>query len=242
MTNAESIIARIDNELGQRPRPEWTEDTRDQVNRIRTKTQSSMVRLKDKRQAIQDNRSLSPKGQSDDIAKLANESVGDYTSMGKQVERWSDEIADTPLFSVTSPITDPIVRQLRGQEIRDGLRGLDENENNARFLVAAEQDHDEVLDAMLTSPTGPLVSADVKRRALDARARRLNPKGYAQWEQTTLLRDEVKALLEHVALCLVSMGADPEKVAKELGIVLHDLIEEQGRAKRENTTLMQGMK
>lgn len=242
MTNAESIIARIDNELGQRPRPEWTEDTRKDLIDVRMKTKRNLVRLKDKRQAIQDNRSLSPQGQRDEIAKLANESVGDHTSMSKQVERWSDEIADTPLFSVKSPITDPVVRQLRGQEIRDGLRGLDENERNAQFILAAERDLDEVLDSMLTSPTGPLVNPDVKRRALDTRARRLNPKGYANWEQTILLRDEVKALLEHVALCLVSMGADAVKVGKELGVVIHDLVEEQKRAKRENTTLLQGMK
>lgn len=242
MTNAESIIASIDVALSQVPKSAWTEDTRKDVTDVRVKTQRNLVRLKDKRQAIQDNRSLSPQGQRDNIATLANDAIGDYVSVGKQVERWDTELTDTSLFSVKSPITDPVVRQLRDQEIRDGLRGLDENERNAQFIVAAERDHDEVLDAMLTSPTGPLVSADVKRRALDARARRLNPKGYANWEQTTLLRDEVKALLEHVALCLVSMGADAEKVGKELGIVLHDLVEEQRRAKREAATMMRGMK
>jgi hypothetical protein len=242
MTNAESIIASIDIALGHPPKRDMTADTHNQSNEIRIKTRSNLVRLKDKGQAIKDNRSLSPEGQRAATATLANDSVGDYVSMGKQVERWSDEIADTPLFSVKSPITDPVVRQLRGQEIRDGLRGLDENERNSQFIVAAERDLDEVLDSMLTSPTGPLVSPDVKRRALDARARRLNPKGYAQWEQTTLLRDEVKALLEHVALCLISMGADAVKVGKELGVIIHDLIEEQKRAKRENTTLLQGMK
>jgi hypothetical protein len=48
--------------------------------------------------------------------------------------------------------------------------------------------------------------------------------------------------LEHVCLCLVSMGADAKKVAQTLGITLHDVIEEQKRAKREGATMMQGMK
>lgn len=245
MTNAESIIARIDMELGQPTKRDMTTDTHNQLNEVRVKTRANMVRLRDKRQAKQDDRSLSPEGQRAAIAALANDSIGDYVSVGKLKERLETELTDTTLFSVKSPITDPIVRQLRGQEIRDGLRGLDENERNTQFNLAAQQDHDEVLDAMLSSPTGPLVSQKDKDRVLDVRAQRLNHKGYAQWKQTGLLRNEVKALLEHVALCLVSMGADPEKVAKELGIVLHDMIEEQKRAKKnfqETATLLQGVK
>lgn len=230
MQNPESVIARLDNELRQTPNREMDTDTLNQLNEVRTKVRANMARLRDKRQAIQDNRSLSPEGQRTEIAKLANGSIGDYVGVGKLVERLETELATTTLFSVKSTITDPVVRQLRGQEIRDGLRGLDENERNSQFIVAAERDLDETLDAMLTSPTGVLVNPDVRRRALDARAQRLHTKAYAQWKQTVLLRDHVKAVLEHVAQCLASLGVDPQKVAKELGITLHDVIEEQKRA------------
>jgi hypothetical protein len=232
VTNAESIIASIDIALGQTPKRDMTTDTHNQLNEVRVKTRANLVRLKDKRQAIQDNRSLSVEGQRAAIATLANDAIGDYTSVGKMVERLDTDLDNTTIFSVASPIKDPVVRQLRNQEIRDGLRGLDENERGTQFLVASQQDHDEVLDAMLDAPGSPLVGIEMRKRSLDARARRLHPQAYKTWEQTTLLRDEVKALLEHVALCLVSMGVDPKKIAKDLGIVLHDLIEQRNREDR----------
>lgn len=230
MTNPESIVARLDNELGQSVKRDMTVDTHNQLTEVRVKVRSNMERLKTKRQAIQDNRSLSIEGQRAAIATLANDAIGDYVSVGRIVERLETELADTTLFSVKPRITDAVVRQMRNAEQRNDVRGLSQNERDVEFLGAAEQDNDELLDAMLDAPGRPMVSPDMKRRALDARARRLNPKGYAQWEQTVLLRDHVKALLEHVALALVSMGADATKVAKELGIVLHDVIEEQQRA------------
>lgn len=239
MINPETIIARIDNELGQVPKRDMAEETRQQLTEVRTKVQANMVRLKDRRQAKQDDRSLSPEGQRVAIATVANEAIGDYVGVGKLNERLETDLENTTLFSVKSPISDLIVRQLRNQEIRNGVRGLNQNEQDVQFLQAAEHDQDEILDAMVDAPGAPLVSAEMKRRALDARAQRLHPQAYVQHQQNVMLRDHVKALLEHVALCLVSMGADAKKVAKELGITLYDVIEEQTRAAK---TLRETMK
>jgi hypothetical protein len=231
MLNPESVIASIDTELRAGiPNRNMTAPTWEELNGVRVKTRANMERLKTKRQAIQDDRSLSPEGQRAKIAALANDAIGDYASTARMRERLATDTATPAMFMVKSPISDPVVRQLRNQESRDSVRGLNQNERDVQFLEAAERDHDELLDAMLDAPGGPLVSADMKRRALDARARRRQPEAYANWEQAVLLRDELTALLERIALCLVSMGADPQRVAKDLGVVLHDLIEEQKRA------------
>jgi hypothetical protein len=67
---------------------------------------------------------------------------------------------------------------------------------------------------MLDAPDGMLVSPNVKRRVLDARAKRLHPEAYAQWEQDMLYREHVNSLRKHCAMCLISMGADSDKVAQ----------------------------
>lgn len=240
--NLESLAARIYNDLLQRPlNREMARDTGIQYTEQLTKTQATTERLITSRDAIVRDRSLSPEGQRDKIAKLATEFMPEFAHLARVVDRLEKDIANTSIFAV-KPLADLVLRQMRNQEIRNGLRGLNQNEQDVQFLQAAEHDQDEILDAMLDAPGAPLVSADMKRRALDARAQRLHPQAYVQHQQNVLLRDAVKALLEHVCLCLVSMGADAKKVAQTLGITLHDVIEEQKRAKREGATMMQGMK
>lgn len=234
MMNPESLAARIYNDLLQKPlNREMARDTGLQYTEQLTKTQATTERLITSRDAIVRDRSLSPKGQGDKIAALATEFMSEFAHLERVVDRLEKDIVNTSIFTVKPLISDAVVRQLRNQETRNGLRGLNQNEQDVQFLQAAEQDRDEVLDAMLDAPGAPLVSADMKRRALDARAQRLHPQAYVQHQQNVLLRDAVKALLEHVALTLVSMGVDPQKVAKTLGITLHDAIEEQKRAAKQ---------
>ncbi|MBX3305647.1 MAG: hypothetical protein KF751_06270 [Nitrospira sp.] len=231
--NLESLLARLQNELQRPLNRAMANDTAVLYTEQQAKVVATVERLIPKRDAIVHNRSLSVDGQRDDIAKLATEFMPEFAHLERVVDRLTKDIANTSIFTVKPPISDVVVRQMRNAEQRDGLRGLTQNEQDVQFLRAAELDQDETLDAMLDAPGAPLVSADMKRRALDARAQRLHPQAYAQYQQNVLLRDAVKSVLEHVALTLVSMGVDPQKIAKTLGVVLHDVLEEQKRAAKQ---------
>lgn len=230
MMNPATVKARVNNDLSQPPILGMKAERHNHLTELRIKGLDALERLDTKYQAILNDRLRSPEGQRDAIAKLANDFISAFAFLERVIARLDKDIADTPIFTVRSPIADPVLKEMRNHEIRDGLRGLNQNERTTQFIRAAEQDLDEMLDAMLTSPTGPLVGADEKDGALEARAKRKNPTGYEQWQQDVLMRVHVNALLEHCVLCLVSLGADPQRVAKDLGVVLHDVIEEQKRA------------
>lgn len=124
----------------------------------------------------------------------------------------------TRLYDVKSPINDnDIRRELRNGEIRSLLVGQNQAERDTQFFLAAEQDRDEVLDAMLTGPMGPMVSDEMKRRALDARAQRQQPNDYAAFQQNTLLLDYVRMLQELIGRRLYSIGVDAAKIKAVLG-------------------------
>lgn len=231
--NLESFRARLQHDLQATHNREMETDTVNQLREQQTKALATVERLIPKRDAIVNDRSLSDAGQRAKIAALATDFMPEFAHLERVEDRLGKDIANTSIFTVKPPISDAVVRQLRNQETRNGLRGLTQNEQDVQFLRAAELDQDETLDAMLDAPGGPLVTADMTRRALDARAQRLHPQAYAQHQQNVLLRDAVKGLLEHVALTLVSMGVDPQKIAKTLGVVLHDALEEQKRAAKQ---------
>lgn len=221
MTNPATIIARLSNDLRQGPPSDMTTTTANRLIGILTKMLEAMERLEKKRQGILNDRTLTTDGQQRDIGKLATGSISDYQSLERVVDELEKTLANTALFSVKPPITDPILRQLRGQELRDGYRGLNHHERAGLFQQFAEQDRDEELDAMLDAPGTPLVTAEQKRGVLDARARRRQPEAYAQWQQDVLLRDHLNALREHVVLCLLSMGGDVKKITQALGSTPH---------------------
>lgn len=125
------------------------------------------------------------------------------------------------LYTVNSPIKDnELRRDLRNREVRDFLNGLNQAERDRHFLLASQEDRDEVLDAMLTGPMGPLVSDDMKQRALDARAQRQHPNDYAGFQQNTLLLDFAHMLQELVGRRLYAIGVDASKIKDILGVTV----------------------
>jgi hypothetical protein len=108
----------------------------------------------------------------------------------------------------------------RNGEICHFLSGQNQAERDRHFLLAAEADRDEVLDALLTSPMGPMVSEEMKQHALDSRAKRLHPNDYAGYQQNTLLLDFVHLLQELIGRRLYAIGVDASKIQAVLGITV----------------------
>lgn len=127
----------------------------------------------------------------------------------------------TRLYAVKSPIKDnDIRREQRNGEIRGLLVGQNQAERDKEFLLAAEQDRDEVLDALLDSPMGPMVSEEMRQRALDARAKRQQPNDYAGFQQNTLLLEYVHMLQDLIGRRLYGIGVDAAKIKDVLGVTV----------------------
>ena len=172
------------------------------------------------------NSSLSDAGKISANGALATSMLKEFVFQERSVSALDKSISGTPIFDVVSPITDAVLRQMRNAEVRAGLRGLTEPERDNQFLLAAQQDQDEVLDALLDAPGGMLCSADRKRRGLQERAKRKQPQAYAKWKDDVLLHKLVCGLRNLVATCFISLGVDPQKVLEVLGTVGDTHIEE----------------
>ncbi len=124
------------------------------------------------------------------------------------------------LYAVNPPIKDELRRELRDGEIRHVLAPQNQAERDRHFLLAAEQDRDEILDAMLTGPMGPMVSDEMKHRALHARAQRQHPNDYAGFQQNTLLLDFIHMLQQLIGRRLYGLGVDGMKIKDVLGVAV----------------------
>lgn len=136
------------------------------------------------------------------------------------------------LYAVNPPIKDELRRELRNAEIRHFLAGQNQPERDRHFLLAAEQDREEILDAMLTGPLGPIVSEEMKHRALDARAQRQHPNDYAGFQQNTLLLDFIHMLQQLIGRRLYGIGVDASKIKDVLGVT----VTSQDEARRPSVT------
>jgi hypothetical protein len=172
---------------------------------------------------IRSNEHLNSAGKMSAIRELGAKllSTVDWLKNLARTHEGEDNGFRTRLYAVKSPIKDnDIRRELRNGEIRGFLLGQNQAERDTQFLLAADHDRDEVLDAMLDSPMGPMVSEEIKPRALDARAKRQQPNDYAAFEQNTLLLEYVHMLQELIGRRLYGIGVDAAKIKDVLGVTV----------------------
>ncbi len=98
------------------------------------------------------------------------------------------------------------------QEIRAHYDSLTPSELDTEFLKASEQDRDQTLLAFLDAPWGPMVSEDIKKRALDTRAKRVFPKEYETFQQNEELLEILNMVRNSLAMWLRGLGVKPEVV------------------------------
>lgn len=172
---------------------------------------------------IRSNEHLNPAGKISAIRELGEKLLSTVEWLKNLVTKHEGEDKGfrTRLYTVQSPVKDnDIRREQRNGEIRSLLVGQNQAERDRHFLLAAEADRDEVLDAMLDSPMGPMVSEEMKHRALDARAKRQQPNDYAAFEQNTLLLEYVHMLRDLIGRRLYSIGVDAAKIKVVLGVTV----------------------
>ncbi len=169
---------------------------------------------------------LAQAGKQAAIRALAETFVPSLSWLKNLVEKHEKEHQgfEVNLFSVKSTIGDAVVRELRNGEVRRQFSGLKESERDAQFLRAADQENAEILDALLTSPMGRLISDEVQRRGLESRAKRLHPDMFTAYELNALAVDFARMLVEVMARRLHSVGVGVEVIRKALGDSMADAL------------------
>lgn len=198
--------------------------TADQINtgvEIIRKIDQVAEGVQAKQQSIQESKVFNDVGKSQASAELGTATISKMTPLARVVRSHEEDIHDTKhaLYAVKVPETfgtDASVQYFYGKEIRDQYRGLNQNERDSAFAVAAQTDTDAVLWALLQAPT-PLVSAEIMERVLAERAERLNPETVARLKQVEILHEILSGLLDAVRMWLRGLGADPKVIFKELG-------------------------
>ncbi|MDE3039657.1 MAG: hypothetical protein KGJ82_03635 [Nitrospirota bacterium] len=223
-TNAATLLARLNNELAQPVRHDLSTDSLNRWLGWLTKLQSRIEQVAATIKPLMSNASYSDTGRAAQIADLATASIPQFAWLGNLGDDLDNgcKRSESQLLAVESPIKDPILRELRAQEGRSDLRDLAPHEIDAAFLKASQEDRDEIMWALLNSPTGPMVSDDMQARALTDRAQRLQPDLYATWKDLELLRDSMTSWRQHISLWLTGLGAAPQLVADTLRLPYAD--------------------
>jgi hypothetical protein len=184
-------------------------------------------------QGILRDRSRSDEGKATALGTMATGAASTFAFLERVVTRHDEErsAAKATLFTVNPPAaagTDISLQFHFGNEIRDALRGLDQQARDVAFLKASEVDLDDDPDAVqahrdarlwavLQTPGGHGVTPDIFRRAMDERWRRLRPAVFAEFQQATLLHDSLSALRDSLVGWLRGLGGDPVKIHAQLG-------------------------
>lgn len=216
--SAQTLIVNLRNELGHIG-SDWAPTTIETRNDWLTRLISELTDYDADELKILRNEHLNQTGKMAGIAALATTLLETLAWLKTAVTKREDEDTRlrTFLYTVTPPIKDDLRRELRNGEIRRTVAGQSQPERDKQFLLAAQEDKDEVLTAMLDNPLGPMVSDDMKRRALEARAQRLHPNDYAGFQQNTLLLNYVHMLQELIGRRLYAIGVDAAKIKTGLG-------------------------
>jgi hypothetical protein len=177
---------------------------------------------------------LSDAGKSEADGALANATASKLSFVKKEVSGLESDLAATQavLYDVKPPAkvgADPLLQFLYGKEIRDSYKGLTQNEVDAAFVAATQQDADEdsadqeeqavrdaIVWAMLQAPV-PMVSETIRDRVLAERAQHQNPATWARLQQVDLLRENLSGLRETLVAWLTGLGGDPAVIFEALG-------------------------
>jgi hypothetical protein len=218
-----TILQRNNNDLMRPYRQKLDTPLLNQESEVRLKVKERVEAFGLKEDAILANRTLSNEGKQTALAKLVNDSLESLAFVGRVVSDLESDARGrrATLFTVKPPPSwgsDASLQYQRGKETRDQLRGLSQPERDSRFVQAAEADHEATLWSVLDAPDAqPMVTEEIKVRALEERAKRREPQAFRRLQQLEVLREELAGLRDHVVLWLRQLGGDQRKIFDALG-------------------------
>jgi hypothetical protein len=232
-TDAATLISRINSDiakpepvalfaiLGGEPEPHAvTSEYLKRKNELQLKLLDHLEKFATQEKGIWADRSLSDTGKTALRLKLAEASLTQLVWLGRLLKDLGEAQARmrTLLFVVQPSVTDEVLRQMRAREIRDTMRGLNQNERDAQYIKASERDQTEVLWTMLNGPEGNWITPEIQQRADIQRAERVQPEQFHRFEQNVIFHDYVRSLADHLRHMLVSYGVLPETARSGMGL------------------------
>lgn len=162
---------------------------------------------------------IGEKGRIDAVRELATTKTLPQVSWMKNVvtDREATSQGFRKRFAIIDPnISDPRLRFEMLKEIRDGFKGLNQHELDARFALAAEANNIRVMAAMLEAPGGEMVLSASKDRSLLERAKQIMPNEYQAYHVNNLLLEYIAMFRDWVGRWLCGLGVDPAEVVRVL--------------------------
>lgn len=198
-------------------------ERREVLRAILTRTDKVAAHVETEESKINQNPHLTPEGRRADLKKLSAKQVEELKflrdALGKSNESYrtmSDVLftvegqrqLDLAMGRDLEPVeSDAIVRHLREREIRDAARLMSQPERDREYLRAVKAGDREIVKALSSSPTGALVTADLKSRADADFAERNFPAAYANYVQISALQEQLMGLSDLTVKWLDALGA-----------------------------------
>lgn len=177
---------------------------------------------------ILSNLSLTQQGQAESLKKLAtSETATGFKWIRPEIARLQekDQRYRTQFFTITSGIDNAVERMLFFTYLWGKFDCMDQSARVTQFLQASEQDDIRGMAAMLEHPFGAMVNEEVKERALTARAKRLTPNDYQNFEQTQILLEFLVTFRDWIARWLaLEVRVDIGVIRTNLGDVVGDFL------------------
>lgn len=167
---------------------------------------------------ITSDRFMSDEGKRAKLAEEALKALATFKGFGVKIQEIEDHLSQlrNKLFVIARPKRDETLQFLREQEIRGHYVDMTQQERDAAFIHAAEQDRDETLLALLDAPIGPMVTEEVKDRVFEARAKRVFPADYKTYEQNTMLLEVLNAMRRGIAEWMRWLAVAEETIVETL--------------------------
>lgn len=196
----------------------WSEETALELQATTARVKSEVTALQGQEKTINSNTTLSDTGKFDQV-RIA---VQDFITR----LRWLRDLKGTletrcgnvygNLFILKPSTRNEIVQGLRDAAIVSAIWALPPDQRDVEYLKSSEADLIEVMRALQDAPM-PLVSSEVRLRADDQRAARLEPARYRKFIETGELLGEVSAILDDCLDLGREFGLDVKENIDELG-------------------------
>ena len=164
------------------------------------------------------NESLTHQGKREWLAKYStNEIVPRLKWIRNLVKdrQESDQGYRTRFYTIDSGLKDPAIRMPTYLYLWSNLDTLDSARRITRFTQAAEADEVVVIRAMLENPLGPMITEEVRERALTERAKRRFPQAFENFEQNAYLLEFLRTYRDWLGRWLANEICVEVKVIRE---------------------------
>lgn len=200
--NLMTLRAHCDHILQKLPtRMDLNEESRTFLGEVAQGLLTRIEPLEKRARKINDDPRLTLEGKQDQFVELAKSAAHVVEPLVEQHKRVFDaRLVLTHRVYPAPPVltgTEAILQRMDFQEIRDAYRDKSQSERDSLYLQALQQNRPHIAQALLSAPTGSMITPEIVERAKVEDAKRRDPENFERLLIKGRLLDEMKALLQH---------------------------------------------